>query len=79
MKRFLVVGLSLSLFVVCYGAEDAIPSHCHTDFVSSAIRVATLKIEEVKIPLIYSAFIVIVILAKIGETILLFLVILIMY
>ncbi|XP_019854262.1 PREDICTED: sodium/hydrogen exchanger 3-like isoform X2 [Amphimedon queenslandica] len=71
MKLLLLIAILFS--VGCRGAEaaegaveEAVPAHCHSETVNSNVRLATLKIEEVKLPLIFSSFIIIVILAKIG-------------
>lgn len=67
------------LFSIAYTAssdEQAQPSstesshsrlNCHPTTVSSSVEIASLRIEEVKLPLIFSLFIIIVILAKVGK------------
>lgn len=72
MKLLLLIAVVFSVgyrvaVEAAEGTEEVVPPHCHPDTVNSNIRLATLKIEEVKLPLIFSSFIIIVILAKIGE------------
>ena len=44
------------------------PENCHEEeAIDSRVRVASLRLEEVQIPLIISVFIIVVILVKIGE------------
>ena len=48
--------------------ENGEPDKCSEEMkVDSTVRVASLRIEEVKIPLIFSVFVLIVILVKMGE------------
>lgn len=66
--------LVFCLIHVSLGAQDdhATPTtpsdKCHhEEVVSSDVSVATLKLEEVKLPLIFGTFIIVTILAKMGK------------
>ena len=51
-------------------ATTSSPGNCHEEeTIDSRVRVASLRLEEVQIPLIISIFIIVVILVKIGEKI----------
>ena len=76
MKLTVWLGVLLVLCLV-HGSLGASDDHAtpttpsdkchHEEVVSSDVRVATLKLEEVKLPLIFGTFIIVTILAKMGK------------
>ena len=70
MKALLVCTLLYSAVVIAQENEgqSSIPAHCqHTSTVNSDVQIASLRFEEVKVPLILSLFILITLIAKLCE------------